>query len=441
MAQATFYFPNNFLWGTATASHQVEGSNTNNTWYAWENEGHITNGDKSGIACDWWNGRWKEDLDRAANTHQNTHRFSVEWSRIQPDSGKWDLDALDYYREIAKGCVDRGLLPMVTLHHFSDPLWLAEMGGWENDNVVEYFKAFSEKVVGVLKEYVFLWCTINEPNVFAFSSALLGDFPPGKKSISSTYKMIENLIKAHIVSYDSIHKVQPEAVVGLAHHYRGFSPAYKKSPIDRWITGVVSRIFNQVFPMTFHTGKFRFLGKRKTYPHAKGTQDYFGLNYYTQEIISFSLLNPKELFIKREVDQERELSPSGFMTNEPDIFFQALRWAKKFDLPVYITENGVEDSEDKLRPKYLIEHLHKVWQGINFNWPIRGYYHWTLVDNFEWERGWSQKYGLWELDRNTQDRKKRKSADLYEMICAENALTSKMVTAFVPELSQIMFPG
>ena len=137
MAQATLYFPRGFLWGAATAAHQVEGNNNNNYWSAWEKEpGRIINGHKSGLACDWWGGRWREDFDRAAETGQNAHRLSIEWSRIQPAPDRWDENALDRYRQMVRGLLERDMTPMVTLHHFTNPLWLAEKGGWENEAVI-----------------------------------------------------------------------------------------------------------------------------------------------------------------------------------------------------------------------------------------------------------------------------------------------------------------
>ena len=140
MAQATFHFPVGFLWGTATAAYQVEGNNTNSNWWAWEKEpGRIVQGHKSGLACDWWGGRWREDFDRAAEGGQNAHRLSIEWSRIQPTPDHWDENALDRYRDMVRGLAERGMTPVVTLHHFSDPLWLAEKGGWERGAVAEHF--------------------------------------------------------------------------------------------------------------------------------------------------------------------------------------------------------------------------------------------------------------------------------------------------------------
>ncbi len=178
---ATFTFPQGFLWGSATSSHQVEGNNTNNNWSVWEQEtGRIKNGDKAGLACNWWGGRWKEDLDRAAETGQNAHRFSIEWSRVQPEPERWDEHALDHYRSILRGMYERRLTPMVTLHHFSDPIWFCELGGWENPEAPAYFEKYVRKTVEALKEFTSLWLTINEPNVYVYGGYQGADFHQGR---------------------------------------------------------------------------------------------------------------------------------------------------------------------------------------------------------------------------------------------------------------------
>jgi len=441
MAEATFTFPRNFLWGTATASHQVEGNNTNNNWFAWEQGGHIQDGHRSGLACDWWGGRWREDFDRAAETGQKAHRLSVEWSRIQPAPDRWDEDALDHYRDMVRGLRERGLTPMVTLHHFTDPLWLSEKGGWENPDVVSYFEKFVRRVVDALQEYVNLWVTINEPNVYAVNGFLLGEFPPGDQNIGSVYKVMVNQVYAHVAAYRILHQYQKDAQVGLAHQYRGFAPAKPGSPFDRWVCGLFFNAFNQTIPQALFTGKIRFFGARKSIPDAKGTQDFFGINYYTRENIAFKPFDPSGLFVKRFYNPLTDQSPSGFTANAPDEFFQSLKWAKKFGLPIYVTENGTDDPDDSFRRQYIIQHILSLWRGVNYTWPIKGYFHWTLVDNFEWERGWSQPFGLWELDKETQTRRKRKSAELYESISKENALSSQMVAKFSPELLESLFPG
>jgi beta-glucosidase len=430
------------LWGTATSSHQVEGNNTNNNWWAWEEiPGKIVNGHQSRLACDWWGGRWREDFDRAAESGQNTHRLSIEWSRIQPAPDRWDEDALDHYREIIRGLHERNLTPMVTLHHFSDPLWLEESGGWEQESVINLFEAYTSKVVEALREYVPYWVTINEPSIYTYFGYWFGLFPPGKKSIRGLIKTIENMVHAHSVSYRTIHNLQPTAKVGLAHHVRIFRPARNWLPLDRWMTGFQSQIFNRIFPDVFHDGILRLPVRNKRIPEARGTQDFFGLNYYTSENTAFDLFKPDYLFLDHYFDPEAELSATGFLANEPLGMYEALQWSRKYNLPIIITENGVEDKDDHLRPKYLIQHIHQVWRAANFNWPVIGYYHWSLVDNFEWERGWTQRFGLWELDVETQARRKRPSADLYSAICRENALSSELVERYAPELLDSMFPG
>jgi beta-glucosidase len=441
MVNATFHFPRGFLWGTATASHQVEGNNTNNNWWAWEQEsGRITQGQKSGLACDWWGGRWREDFDHAAEGFQNAHRFSLEWSRIQPTPDRWDEEAIDRYIEMLRGLKERGLMPLVTLHHFSDPLWLAEKGGWEDPAVIGYFEKYVQKVVEALKDYVTYWCTINEPNVFAIMGYAMGLFPPGKKDIRLALRVLINQVSAHSAAYRVIHSQQPGARVGIALNYRNLHPAHPGSPLDRWAAGAQNGLFNELFPQALVTGKVSTVFGRARIPQAKGTQDYFGLNYYTRDLVSFKLLKPQDLFARRFFPPDVSISPSGFIANVPAGMFEGLKWARQFNLPILITENGVDDPEDNLRPIYLAQHLHQVWRAVNFNFPVKGYFHWSLVDNFEWERGWTQRYGLWGLDPQTQARRKRPSADFYAEICHENGISSDMVSRYAPAILDGLFP-
>jgi beta-glucosidase len=441
MVTASFHFPKGFSWGTATAAYQVEGNNTNSHWWEWEQQpGNILHDHKSGLACDWWGGRWREDLDRAAESHQNAHRMSVEWSRIQPSPTHWDESAIDHYREIMRGMAERGLTPMVTLHHFSDPIWLSELGSWENAAMIEYFEKFVGKVVEALKEYVSLWVTINEPNVLLAWAYVLGEFPPGKKDFRGSMQVATNIIRAHAAAYHLIHKIQPQACVGIATNYRGFIPAKPWYPPDRWAANLQNRLFNDLFPKALSDGVLRFPVTVKRIAQAKNTQDFVGINYYTRDRVAFNLLSATEMFGKRFYPKDADLSDNGFIANEPEGIFSSIKWALQFKKPIIITENGVEDSDDHLRPRYLLQHLHQLWHGVNFNWPVKGYFHWTLVDNFEWERGWTQRFGLWELDNETQARRKRPSADLFSEICRDNCITSDMVSRYAPEIFQILFP-
>ena len=438
MARATIQFPRGFLWGNATAAHQVEGNNTNNNWYAWEEAGHTEH--KSGLACDWWGGRWKEDFDRAAETGQNAHRLSVEWSRIQPEKDRWDEGALDRYREMLRGLKERNMTTMVTLHHFTEPLWFGELGGWESDEAAQLFADFAHKTVSALKEYANLWVTINEPNVYAYSGYSAGVFPPGKKDVMVAFNVMVNLVRGHALAYKAIHEVQHEARVGLAHQYRPMSPKNPKSPLDRWVAKTQSGIFNDLFPRAVTDGKVKLLWKTINIPEAAGTQDFMGLNYYSRDFVNFDIKMAAELFGFHSYADDADLSGTGFISNDPEGFFESLRWAQRFDKDIIITENGVEDADDEMRPRYLAQHIEQVWRAVNFGWRIKGYFHWSLVDNFEWERGWTQRFGLWELDVETQKRRKRKSADFFEEICKTNSLSSEMVKKYCPEVSDKLFP-
>lgn len=440
MPRGTYYFTENFMWGTATAAHQVEGRNPNNTWTAWEaEEGRIINGHRSGLACDWWGGRWREDYDRAQATHQNAHRLSIAWSRIQPAPDRWDEEALDRYREMLMGLVSRKMTPMVTLHHFSEPLWVAEMGGWENEAIVDLFATFVRKAVEALKPYCHLWVTINEPNVFCYAGYLEGVFPPGKKDFKTMLTVMKNMIRAHARAYAVIHEIQPEARVGIAQNYRGFKPA-SWLPMDHWLANLMSKVFNDSFPQALVDGMFNAVYQKEHISEAAGTQDFLGVNYYSVDEVRFNLFASKNMFAKLRYPEGATLSETGFLANVPSGMIDAVLWGNKFGVPMIITENGVEDSKDTLRPRYLVEHLHALWKVMNGNFPVEGYFHWSLVDNFEWERGWTQRFGLWGLDTETQARIRRPSVDLYAEICRTNGISADMVEKYAPDAMQTLFP-
>ncbi|MBN1249380.1 MAG: glycoside hydrolase family 1 protein, partial [Anaerolineae bacterium] len=287
MAKATYHFPPDFQWGAATASHQVEGHNTNNQWWAWEHQpGRIAEGHTSGEACNWWENA-EADFDRAAAMNLTTLRLSIEWSRVEVAPGHIDTAALDRYREMLRALLDRGLTPMVTLHHFSNPLWLSEKGGWTNPDVVPYFTRYVDQVVSALGEYVTRWCTINEPNVYASLGYVLGDFPPGIQDLKTAATVLKHMLKAHAQAYRHIHNQQPEAEVGLAHNLRFFDPANPKNKRDRAAAKLQDLWFNQTTMAAVWRGWWLpplgfgpALGLRRTL-------DWFGLNYYTRDLVAF----------------------------------------------------------------------------------------------------------------------------------------------------------
>lgn len=439
MIRATFTFPEGFLWGCATSSHQVEGNNINNDWWTWEQkQGTILNGDRSGKACDWWAGRWREDFDRAKDGYQNTQRVSVEWSRVQPERDRWDENALDRYRQMLMGLKERDMMPMVTLHHFTNPLWLAEIGGWENDEVVELFADYTRKTVDALKAHCDFWVTINEPNVYMVGGYLNGGFTPGKNDVKLALKVLLNMVKAHARAYEVIHELQSGARVGVAHHWRGFMPA-NKSFLTRRVTDLYNTAFNNAFAEALRSGKFDAKIHKEDIPQAKGTQDFFGINYYGRQEVRFDLFKPSNMYSEYGYPKEFELSDSGFVANDPEGFRQCIRWAHSFDLPIYITENGTDDSKDAFKRKFLVDHILAMWHEVNHNVPVKGYYYWSLVDNFEWDKGWDKRFGLWQMDETTQQRSLRDSGKLYAEICRTNSLSWDAVEKYAPELYEHVF--
>jgi beta-glucosidase len=366
--------------------------------------------------------------------------MSLAWDRIEPHAGEWDRRAIDHYREILGSMRQLDMHPIVTLHHFTNPAWLVDAGGWLNDDTPERFAGFVELAVRALADLCGTWVTINEPLIFAYAAYSSGIFPPGRNSLADAMHAIRNLVRGHALAYRAIHRIQPNALVGVAHHYRSMRPARPWHPLDGLASWLRSTMLNDVFPRACSHGEIRFPWRKIGVPEAKGTHDFLGLNYFTRVRVRFDLRRREELLGRDDFGASADVSQSRFIANEPLGFWEALKWAKDFGIPIYVLENGVEDEADELRRRYLALHIRQLWNAVNFNWPVRGYLHWTLVDNFEWDRGWTQRFGLWELERKTQARKKRRSADFYAAICRENALSAAMVREFAPEAMTSLFP-
>ncbi len=444
MIDFTLAFPAGFLWGAATSAHQVEGGSPPNNWTAWENSpGHIYQDQQAGQACDWWGGRYVEDFDRAADLHHNAHRLSVEWSRIEPERGKFDGAALDHYNRMVAALRERGMEPLVTLHHFTNPLWVEEMGGWTNIETVRRFERFARLIVDELGHSVSMWCTINEPMVYATQGYLLGSFPPGERNLKRTYQVAENMLRGHAAAYHTIKKFQPNAQVGFAKHQISLKtrkPALLHIPARN----VIRQTFNRAFIEALLTGTLKFSSFKAEVPDARDTLDWIGLNYYYRFLAGFNLLAPRQMFIQQTRPHDGILGPDSVGEIWPEGLFEQIRWlGERTDKPLYVTENGIPDADDTLRPLHMIRSIRSVWQAINYNYPVKGYFYWTLVDNFEWAEGYDPRFrfGLYECDHETQARSPKRSAALYGEICAANGLTADMVRRHTPEAFDELFPG
>lgn len=439
--------PDGFLWGVATAAHQNEGNNLNNQWTAWEQEpGRIYAGQQAGRATDWWDLETAAaDFDRAAEMGLNSLRLSVEWSRIEPEPGVFDRAALRQYAGMIDLLRARGLKPLVTLHHFTDPLWLTELGAWENPLIGDYFSRFAAQVVDALGDRVNFWCTINEPVVYTHSGFLEGIFPPGVKSLRRAITVLRNMLLAHGRAYRTIHRLQNDAIVGLAHHLRLFLPANPANPADRLAATILDRMANRSMLQAITSGRLTplvGLGQQVTY--LMDTCDYIGLNYYTSARVAFAPAQPRAFFARQFFDPRGELSdltPTGEPYGEisPNGLRSALRQVAAYGKPIYITENGVPDHDDDIRPRSIATHLAEAWRAVQEGVDLRGYYHWTLVDNFEWSAGWSLRFGLYGLDDQTGERRPTTSAAVFARIAQANGVPQSVLEKLAPEIATTYF--
>ena len=415
-------FPEGFFWGTAAAAHQVEGGNHANDWWAWEQTpGHIKNGDRSDPACDHY-ARFAGDFDLLRSLHQNAHRLSLEWSRIEPAPGQFSKTAIQHYADVLQALRDRGMEPMVTLHHFTNPSWIADAGGWETPDTALRFANYADHVVRELGQLARYWVTVNEPTVIAYQGYVRGEWPPGKRDLGAAARTLVTLLRGHWLAYERIKMRQPELQLGLAHHVRVFDPARLFAPQDRIVAAAFNRVFNHTLLQSLRQGRLAFPLTRAG--HASGpapSQDFFGLNYYTRELVKFNRHYGAELFGERVLpvgaprsDLNWELYPEGF--------YRVLRSLQREGLPIFVTENGIADAADVRRPDFLLTHIGAMLRAIHAGVPVRGYFHWTCFDNFEWAEGYSAKFGLIACDPLTQERRLRPSARLYAEICRNNQL-------------------
>ena len=397
-------FPSDFSWGVATASHQIEGHNQNN-WSKFESEQSM---EASGVACDHWN-RWETDFDLIEALGVGHYRFSIEWSRIEPQEGEWNHAALQQYSEMIDNLLSRGIEPMVTLHHFSHPIWFEEKGGFLNRDNIHHWVEYSERVFTALSDRVTNWCTVNEPEVFAIMGYHMKLFPPGKGSILKTIRVMQNVVQAHAHAYHSLKKIRPESRIGLAKNVTIFDPL-RRWNLLHWVTAfILNHIWNGAIISALNGG--RMFGRR--IPKAKNSLDFIGLNYYTH-----ALASP---FIPQTIEVDLPKRPHEVMT-EFGYPMYAEGLERSVDLltplgvPIEITENGVADSEDSLRPEHLKRHLWIISEMLDKGQDIRSYYHWSLMDNFEWAEGYSLRFGLYHVNYETQERSLRESGKIYRNI-------------------------
>jgi beta-glucosidase len=382
---------NAFLWGAATSAHQVEGHAIHNDWWEWEKR---TAGiERSGKAADHYN-RFREDFALAQQLRHNAHRFSIEWSRIEPAQGKFHRGATDHYRQVLMDLRERNMKTFVTLHHFTNPLWLARRGGWTHKETPELFKRYTHYIVQHLGDLVDFWITINEPMVYATQSYWEKRWPPQERSIRKMWKVIRRMARAHRLAYRTIHQTYPDARVGIAKHLVAYLPERIGQIDDQVVARAEDWWFNHYF--------FSLIGN---------AQDFIGVNYYFARKKRVHVFPPTISNLPwggPTTDMGWPIAPHGLT--------HVLLHMKRYGKPIYITENGLADADDSRRANFIRDHLRAVEKAQAAGADVRGYLHWSLLDNFEWSEGFAPRFGLVEVDYKTLKRSIRPSAYVYKAI-------------------------
>lgn len=409
-----------FLWGAGTSSHQVEGNNDRNDWWEWEQRpGAIRDGARSGAACLHWE-RYEEDLDLLRALNLDCYRFSLEWSRIEPEPGRYDEAALRHYRAMLLACRARSITPMVTLHHFTNPIWFAAQGGWEEPKNLLHFERYARLAGERYGDLVDDWITVNEPEVLGFYGYASGAWPPGVTDRSRALDVIANLLEAHGRAAHALRDADRTdadgdgraAIIGAAKQWVFLEPKRSWWPLDRLAAAAQNSVFNEAVVRALAGGPVDLRipgarGVRRTIDTLTGASDFLGLNYYTRWKVVLLARDPRSARRGATVsDLGWEVYPEGLE--------RAIDAVAPYGLPIVVTENGVADAADRLRGPFIRESLASLDRARARGREVRGYIHWSLLDNFEWSDGYLGRFGLYAVDfaHPAGPRVKRPSADV-----------------------------
>lgn len=393
-----------FLWGSASASFQVEGSPADSDWKDWTHQpGKIVDGTNADMATDFWN-RFEEDFKISKSLGLNSYRLSIAWERIFPEENKVDEVALEKYVQIINKMRSYDMEPLVTLHHFVLPKWLVLKGGLLAPNFVPAFVNYTQKVVGRLSQSpcnVKYWITFNEPNVLVRGGYIEGDWPPGKKgAMVEATQATAQLIRAHVAGYNEIKNIGKDLQVSIAHHWRDFQPKNSWNPLDHLARKISDWVWNEQIVSSLMTGKLRvwmpggeFIKEDLKLVKSPGL-DFLGINYYGRSVMSFQFKAP--FVVPSEgpgpkTEMGWEIYPQGLENSLLDA-------TRRYHLPVMVTENGIADKSDAMRTAFLEDHISALKKAEAKGAQVLGYYYWSLTDNFEWARGSSPRFGLVEID-------------------------------------------
>jgi beta-glucosidase len=417
---STMKFPADFLWGVAVAEHQVSGGEHSQ----WAHAAKVGTVPDAGTACDSYN-RMDEDIACIKELGVKAFRFSVAWDRVEPEEGIFDEAAIAHYQELCRKLHEVGITPMVTLHHFVHPMWFEKKGGFEKAANVKHFVRFAVKMFEALKSSVQFWCTINEPGPYVFQSYLRGVWPPHKTmKFHLAGKVTRNLLRAHIATYKAIKAVPGgvDAQVGFAHSITVFEPYHDYNPLEQFNCAWFNHYFHEAVTQFFKTGEFYWSAVPSVnwkVPNAKQYLDFFGINYYSHILVA---LGPTKFGAPA-------YRPGEIRTDMPyalyaEGLYRAIFSVHDLNVPVYITEMGIADAQDNRRAHMIRTYSYAISKAIADGADVRGAFYWSLLDNYEWSEGYTMKFGLYEVDFATKERKLRPSAQIFKSIVTDDLYVS-----------------
>lgn len=418
-----FKLKKQFLMGTASAATQIEGGDTDTNWLQFYREGGIKDGTSPQVADDHWR-LWESDTLLMGSMGMQICRFGIEWGRIVPEEGKVDTAVLERYRKEIELMLKLGIKPLLTIHHFSNPMWFERKGGWVKRENNRYFLELVEIVVKSFGDLVSEYITINEPNVFATNCYCFGVWYPQHRSLSETFAVLENFAYCHIKAYEMIHSARKamgytDTKVGFANHLRPFDPKNPKNPVHVGLARLGSWCFQGAITEAMTLGRFKLPLIDHWGVEEGEYTDFNGINYYSRSVISGLQDGIKENSPRNDLDWE--IYPEGLERC-------GLYLTKLLPRPIYITENGTCDNSDSFRARYLFEHLKAVSESPL---PFERYYHWCFTDNFEWAEGQSARFGLVHVDYDTQERAVKRSGEFFTEIIENGGVTEDMYRRYV----------
>ena len=416
-----------WLWGAGTSSHQVEGGCTQNNWHEWAQkpENRANGIVEAGIACDHWN-RYKEDIQLAKQAGLTAYRFSIEWSKVMPTADTFDQAALDHYKDVCKELVANGIKPVITLYHYSEPLWFAHAESFAKEENIDHFVRFSQKVFEELHPYVHLWLTFNTPEGHAMPGWVYGDKPPGKKGQYQTaVEVMKNMLEAHVRVYQTLKGLSgAQSKIGFLKNIFQLDAWDACNPLDHFGCYIGHDLVNSTMYRFLRTGEYKaWIPGKASCTHTNkwvkaGNRcvDFIGLNYYCHGYMKN---------LKTIRDDKNEIPT---LNNKYTIYGEGLHRAlkelwqelgKPLGIPLYVTENGIGTDSDELRTLFYQRYMYALAKAIADGIDVRGYITWSLLDNYEWGE-YKKRYGLYHVDSETQQRTLKPGARYYLNLVANS---------------------